>query len=86
MKQLSLILIGGGDRGSSYLKYLQEKPEHFKLVAIAEPVRDKREFLRKMYNVPSDMCFEGYQELLRNLLHLHLMNALKLQKHRRRIT
>lgn len=64
MKQLSLILIGGGDRGSSYLKYLQEKPEHFKLVAIAEPVRDKREFLRKMYNVPSDMCFEGYQELL----------------------
>ena len=45
MKGLSLILIGGGDRGSSYLKYLQVKPELFKLKAVAEPVKEKREYL-----------------------------------------
>jgi len=64
MKQLSLILIGGGDRGSSYLKYLQSNPERFKLVAIAEPIAEKREYLRDLYNVPADMCFSGYDKIL----------------------
>ena len=64
MKQLSLILIGGGDRGSSYLKYLLENPEKFKLVGLAEPVKEKREYLRDTYNVPEDMCFESYEPLL----------------------
>ena len=47
MKQLSLILIGGGDRGSSYLKYLDSNSEKFKLVGLAEPVKSKRECLQK---------------------------------------
>lgn len=64
MKQLSLILIGGGDRGSSYLKFLQTNPECFKLVGLAEPVKEKREYLRDLYNVPHDMCFESYEKLL----------------------
>ncbi len=64
MKQLSLILIGGGDRGSSYLKSLQTAPECFKLVGLAEPVKEKREYLQKLYNVPAEYCFESYEELL----------------------
>lgn len=64
MKQLSLILIGGGDRGSSYLKFLQTNPECFKLVGLAEPVKEKREYLRDLYNVPHNMCFESYEKLL----------------------
>lgn len=64
MKQLSLILIGGGDRGSSYLKFLDSNPDKFKLVAVAEPVKAKREYLRDKYNVAGNMCFESYEELL----------------------
>lgn len=64
MKQLSLILIGGGDRGSSYLKFLQLKPECFKLVAIAEPANEKRDYLSNLYGVPKEMCFKSYEELL----------------------
>lgn len=64
MKQLSLILAGGGDRGSSYLKYLDNNPEKFKLVGLAEPLKEKREFLQKKYHVPAEMCFESYEELL----------------------
>ncbi|MBQ7097413.1 MAG: Gfo/Idh/MocA family oxidoreductase [Clostridia bacterium] len=64
MKQLSLILIGGGDRGSCYLKSLHKTPEKFKLVAVAEPVKEKREYFRDLYNVPDEMCFESYEELL----------------------
>lgn len=64
MKQLSLILIGGGDRGNSYLKSLLKSPEKFKLVALAEPVKEKRDYIKEMYNVPENMCFESYEELL----------------------
>lgn len=64
MKQLSLILIGGGDRGSSYLKAIEKYPDKFKLVAIAEPIKAKREFLQKLYNVPESMCADSYEELL----------------------
>ena len=64
MKQLSLVLIGGGDRGSSYLKYLQKNPGKFRVAALAEPVKEKREYLRAVYNIPADMCFESFEELL----------------------
>ena len=63
MKQLKLILIGGGDRGSCYLKYLDMYPEKFSLVALAEPVKAKRDFLRDKYNVPENMCFESYEKI-----------------------
>ena len=64
MKQLKLILIGGGDRGSSYLKYLDTNPDKFKLVAIAEPIDAKRNFLGDKYGVSAEMRFESYEELL----------------------
>lgn len=65
MKKLSLILIGGGDRGSSYLKSLDTYPEKFELVGLAEPIKEKREHLKNQYNVPEDRCFESYEELLK---------------------
>lgn len=64
MKQLSVILMGGGDRGSSYLKYLKQNPGHFKVAGLAEPVKEKREYLQKEYDIPKEMCFESYEELM----------------------
>ena len=64
MKQLSLVLMGGGDRGSSYLKYLDLYPEKFRLVGLAEPVKAKREYLRDKYGVPADKCFESWEDLM----------------------
>ena len=64
MKQLSLILIGGGDRGSCYLKYLDSNPEKFKLVGIAEPIRSKRDYLKEKYSVPEENCYESYEDIL----------------------
>lgn len=64
MKELSLILIGCGDRGNCYMKYLDLYPGRFKLVAIADPVKIKRDYFRENYNVPEEMCFENYEEVL----------------------
>ena len=64
MKQLSLIVIGGGDRGNSCLKHLDIHPEQFVLVGIAEPVKEKRDYLKEKHNVPEEKCFESWEEIL----------------------
>lgn len=64
MRKLKLILIGGGDRGNCYLKFLESNPECFELVGLAEPVKEKREYLKGKFGVSEDMCFENYKELL----------------------
>lgn len=64
MRELSLILIGCGDRGSCYMKYLDLYPGKFKLAAIADPIKGKRDYFQENYNVPEEMCFESYEEVL----------------------
>lgn len=64
MKQLSLILIGCGDRGKCYMDYLDICPGKFKLLAVADPVRERRDYFKEKYNVPEELCFDSYEELL----------------------
>lgn len=64
MKELKLILIGCGDRGSCYMKYLELNPGKFKLVAIVDPKKEKRDYFKVKYNVPEEMCFDSYEEAL----------------------
>ena len=33
------------------------------IAAIAEPIEEKREYVRKRYNVPAQMCFETGEEM-----------------------
>ena len=38
MKQISVILIGAGNRGRTYCGKMNDMPEKYKIVAIAEPM------------------------------------------------
>lgn len=58
-----LILIGGGNRGNSYTKIGKEL-EKFELVAIAEPLKQRREYIAKLHGIPEEMCFESWEPLL----------------------
>ncbi len=62
MKQLTLALIGCGDRGSCYMKYLDKEPEKFRLVAVVDPIKEKRDFFKEKYNVPQENCFDSFEE------------------------
>ena len=64
MKQLKLALIGCGDRGSCYMHYLDENSDKFKLVAIADPMPEKRQYFVDNYGVSEEYCFDSYEELL----------------------
>lgn len=57
-----VILIGAGNRGQTYTSYMQD--ERFQVVAVAEPIKERREFIRQRHNLPEDMCFTSWESLL----------------------
>lgn len=59
---LKVILIGAGNRGQTYTQFMQD--ERFRVVAVAEPVKERREFIRQRHHIPQDMCFESWEDLL----------------------
>ena len=65
MKRLKVILIGAGDRGMRYtniMKYLAD--DKFEVIAVAEPLENRREYVRELHNIPKEMCFTDWRPLL----------------------
>ncbi|MBE7067509.1 MAG: Gfo/Idh/MocA family oxidoreductase [Ruminococcaceae bacterium] len=63
MDKKTLILIGGGNRGNTYVN-IGKSIGKFKLIAIAEPVKERREYIAKNHDVPENMCFDSWEPLL----------------------
>ncbi|MBP3448462.1 MAG: Gfo/Idh/MocA family oxidoreductase [Clostridia bacterium] len=62
MKVLNVILIGAGDRGRIYVNRMPS--EKFKVVGVAEPVAKLREYIKETFNLPEEMCFESWEDIL----------------------
>lgn len=63
MSKKKLILIGGGNRGNTYVR-IGKQIGKFELIAVAEPVKERREYIAKEHNIPDNMCFESWEPLL----------------------
>ena len=59
-----LIVIGCGGRGKGYTAKALEMDGKFEIVAIAEPIEERRRHLQKMTGVPDSMAFESWEPLL----------------------
>lgn len=65
MKQLTSILIGAGLRGGYvYSGYALDHPDELRIVAVAEPDSRRREELAKKHQIPEELQFHSYEELL----------------------
>lgn len=64
MKQISVALIGAGDRGTTYSRIMHDNSEKFKIVAVAEPITARRESIKNLWNIPESECYESWKELL----------------------
>lgn len=64
MKQLKVILLGGGQRGQIYTNVMATLPEQFRVVGVAEPVEANREFIRKKHDIPAENCVCSWEQLL----------------------
>lgn len=63
-EQKKVILIGAGCRGRCYTDVCADMPESYKVVAVAEPVEDCRNYIRDKHSVPEELCFESWEPLL----------------------
>ena len=66
MKKVTAILIGAGLRGGYvYSQYALDHPDEFQVVAVAEPDPERRELFAAKHQIPSELCFVSYEELLK---------------------
>ncbi len=64
MKQLKVIVIGAGNRGTAYTDNMRDLPEWFKVVGVAEPIESRRKDIQKKHNLPDSACFTDWREIL----------------------
>ena len=60
-----VILIGAGGRGMGYTNIMaREFPDDFEVVAVAEPIDDRRNYVKNKHNIPDEFCFTTWEPLL----------------------
>lgn len=64
MKKLKAILIGAGGRGKNYTDIMKNMSEKYQVVAVAEPINSRREYIRDYHNLNEDMCFTDWKPLI----------------------
>ncbi len=65
MDKKKVIIIGCGGRGSTYGDIMKkELPDDFEVVAVAEPIDDRREYMGRTHNIPEAMCFRSWEPIL----------------------
>ena len=57
MKKIKAVLIGAGNRGITYTDIMSRMPENYEVVAVAEPIESRREYIRKKHNIPKELCY-----------------------------
>lgn len=64
MKQLKVIVIGAGGRGTGYTNIMADYPERYQVVGVAEPIRDRREYIQNKHGIDGKYCFESWEQIL----------------------
>ena len=59
-----LILIGAGSRGKTYTDNSKLLEGMYEVVAVAEPVEDRRSYIQREHGIPDSLCFESWEPLL----------------------
>lgn len=64
-RQISVILLGAGNRANIYASVSLNEPEMMKVVGIVDPDPVRRELMQRRYCVPLENCFEDVSELVK---------------------
>ena len=64
MEKKRIILIGAGLRGKTYTDMMADADGRYEVVAVAEPIENRREYIRQKHNIPPEMCFSTWEPLL----------------------
>lgn len=65
MARKKVIVIGCGGRGQTYSNIMHDQfGEDFEIVAVAEPVDARRNYMKEKHSLPEEMCFTTWEPLL----------------------
>ncbi|MBE6632703.1 MAG: Gfo/Idh/MocA family oxidoreductase [Ruminococcaceae bacterium] len=64
MKKVKVILIGAGDRGTTYANLGAENCPELELVGVADPDPVRRNYIRDKFNLPEERCFTTWEDIL----------------------
>ena len=64
MKQYSFITIGCGSRGTTYTTEMLKMPEKYKLVAMADPLSERRRRYAEKFGIAKEQCYADWREIL----------------------
>ena len=59
-----LIVIGAGSRGKRYTDNALHFPDLYEVVAVAEPIDDRRLYIKNKHGIPDGLCFSSWEPLL----------------------
>ncbi len=61
---IRVILIGAGNRGTTYAKLMKKMPAQYKMVGVAEPIEMRRNYIKELFDLPEEACYLGWEEIL----------------------
>lgn len=61
--KIRAVVIGYGSRGAAYSSYAVKYPEKLEITAVADPLENRREYAKKLHNIPDDRMFTDWREL-----------------------
>ena len=64
MKTYSVVIIGAGRRGSTYANEMLKLGNKFKVVGVADPIKERRDFVQSRHGFSDDMCFNSWEDIL----------------------
>ncbi len=60
-----VILIGAGGRGKTYTDIMKDCfNDYYEVVAVAEPIDDRRNYIKEKHGIPDEMCFTTWEPML----------------------
>lgn len=62
-KPVTAILIGAGHRGTIYTDYAVKYPTELKIIAVADPVADRRDRMAAKHQLSKEHCFADWQNV-----------------------
>ena len=60
----TIIVVGAGGRGTTYSEIAAKMGDAFRVIAVAEPIDTRRNYLRDLYEIPEELCHTSWEDLL----------------------
>lgn len=63
-EKIKVVILGAGDRGTIYANYIKRNSAEIEVVAVAEPIKERRENIINMFDLSEDKGFSSWDEAL----------------------